>query len=140
MENRIVNDVCQIFEDVTGRQADCEREKGVILFWEKRGLQNRDFRLLIEHEFADPRQKEFYSQPGNLVLRFMLNPSRADRLSDVLTELRYAERAREKKEVLAKMPSRTPRMLLRCGAKVFREEYEAHNEACFAAKGRCFYP
>lgn len=136
---REIGDICNIFRDVTGLAADPHKEKTVILFWMQRGLSLHDFRLLIEFQFNDPRQKDFYAKAGNLNLRMMLNPASADRLSDILDQLRHAKRIKESKAEFA--PRSSPMMLMRCGKKIAvgdKASYDAHMNECFNAKGACF--
>lgn len=135
--SRLVADVCQVFKDVTGVVAAPEREHIVIEHWGKLGWQVHDFRRVIEFEFSDPSQREYYGHPGRMNLRMMLNPARRERLIDIHADL-IAAAHREKKLAEMTTPSRERKLHLRCGAKIHRKDYDSHLSRCFELKGGCF--
>lgn len=95
--DRIVRDVCAIFEEITGSEAISQREGGAIVPWARdHGWQAHDFRLLIEFEFKDPRRREYLNQPGRMNLRTIFNPLRKDILIDTLVDLRRAKQIAKK--------------------------------------------
>lgn len=137
----MVANVCQIFREITGSIAEPDRERAVIMHWAQKGWSAYEFRLVIEYQFSDQKQKEFYAQPGCLNLRMMLNPSSTDRLIDIVNDLKRKKQIEERREKAVRSPG-VPMMLLRCGEKIpvgDVDAYSRHMNDCFAAKGRCFF-
>lgn len=138
LHERELQNVCKIFEEVTGLPAEATREAYVIQHWLQRGWTLKDFRMVIEFQFGDERQREFYEKPGNLNLRMMLNPSFAERLIDILVQLKYAEKKRATDKNQAR---RSSSIVLRCGTQIAvgdKHSFDVHMEKCFEIRGACF--
>lgn len=94
---RLVSDVCNVFREVTGAEADPRREAGVIVpFAREFKWETFDFRLLIEYEFSNPRTREYLNQPGRMNLRAIFNPNRKEILLDTVADLRRAKEIQKK--------------------------------------------
>jgi hypothetical protein len=136
LDEAFTHSICNIFKEVTGLNADASREATVINYWQKKGWREYDFRLLIEFEFNDPKQQDYYSQPGNLTLRSVFNPAREARLLDIRESLVHRESRKKQATEKSHLPVK---ILMRCGAKIFKDQYEYHVDKCFEMKGACFY-
>lgn len=135
--NKIVADVCIVFKEITAAEAIPTREASAIIPWFKHGWRIHDFRIVIEWEFKNPDQRDWYAKPGNLNLRSMLSQSRRERLIDMHSDLRWKSEINEKKKE-ENLAARDRKILMPCGAKVTREQYNPHLTACFQMMGRCF--
>lgn len=137
--NRDVVNVCGIFKDVTGKEAKPEREASTIMNWLKKGWGLHDFRMIIEYCFHDQKASEYFKTPGRMNLRSFLNPSRGEVLEDILLDLRHADQIQKKRENDQKAtPTRELKLFMRCGSKIYRDEYAEHMNQCFQSKGACF--
>lgn len=141
--DRTVADVILIFEEVTGIMLDRASEQFVIKHWEKQGWGNHDFRLIIEYHFGNAEERKFLDKPGNMNLRMMLNPARAERLKDILRDLKWRASDMEKQKTQAtQILKLRPQMMMKCGMKIpvgDQEAYQRHMTDCFESKGKCHH-
>lgn len=139
--DRTIADVINIFKDITGLLLETKAEETVIKHWCARGWTNHDFRLVIEYHFNNTFERTFLDKPGNMNLRMMLNPARADRLIDIVRDLRWKAKQADEKKISSSKSYQTSMVLLRCGAKIpvgDIESYSRHIDECFNMKGKCF--
>jgi len=150
--DRIVLDVCNIFSELTGAEAEAKRERSVIIPWIRdEGFDVYEFRLVIEHTLKDRHQKEFLAQPGRMNLRTIFNLSRRDRVLDLVSDLKRAKqiqnRIAEQQQKDETPNFKSIRVLMGCGhavnIKYFKEpfgntfrwvrdlsEYDGHDLIC----------
>lgn len=89
--------VVQIFKEVTGVELDVDREIGAIIpFHRDDGWENFEFRQVIEWGWHDSREREWLSKPGQCNLRTLLNPSRRQRLNDIVSDLKRIAIAKDR--------------------------------------------
>lgn len=88
-ENRLVFDVCRIFETVTHRKVDPAVEQQCIVEFAKElkwGV--FEFRLVIEWSWSDANNRLWLEQPGKCNLRSIFNMRRKQLLVDVVADLK----------------------------------------------------
>lgn len=127
--DRIVLDVCNIFNELTGAVVDAKREQSAIIPWIRDdGFTTYEFRLIIEHCLKDERQKQFLSQPGRMNLRSIFNSAQRDRLLDLISDLK---RLKQIKEKFAATPGsadiKINKILMNCGHVVDVKYFRANN-------------
>lgn len=144
-EDRLVNDVCNVFEEVVGMKLDPNKEKGIIHYWMQQGWKIFDFRLVIEFIKSNEEYFSYFRKnPTRLNLRGFLNGAgkRKEMLEDLLISLKFQKKKETEKQQQV-LTRKAPMMKLRCGAKIpvgDKVAYEAHNKKCFEEQGLCFFP
>lgn len=137
---RLIRDVCRVFNEVTGVSADPKREAGAIMPLAKEGWEIYDFRLLIEFQFQDDEASKWFKQPGRMNLRNFFNPARKDILLDIREDLKVRDVIMKKQKELGDSPRREPKLLMKCGSQIYRKDYDRHMNQCFQNRGLCFFP
>lgn len=137
---RLIQDVCLVFHEVTGSPADPKRDAAAIMHWARLGWQIYDFRLLIEFQFLNEAASAYFKVPGRMNLRQFFNPSRGEVLLDIHCDLKARDTTqRKKEESRGSSPDRERKLLMRCGEKIYRADYSAHHDRCFEMRGACFF-
>lgn len=142
--DKTIRDVCAIFKEVTGAEADPRREGQAIVPWVRDfKWQLHDFRLIMEFSLSDAKEAAYFSTPGKMNIRSMFNPARGNVLLDIHADLKRAQAIQLRKQEMKKSGglTRSTAILLRCGAQIpvgDVDAFERHNDECFAAKGSCF--
>lgn len=167
--NRIIGDVCNVFKDVVGAEADQKKEAQAIVFWTKKGWSTRDFRLYFEREWSLESTRNYYISNARMRLSHFL--STAENSIPIIEEkiemLRQIEKVKRKLEERKhqKHPNDDGAMKERkycctCGrfinlrfikeldedGKSFRwqvcnrDEYERHYEEALWSGWKCLWP
>lgn len=123
---RDVDDVCNIFKELAGAEAQPAREASVIVpFVRDYGWGAWDFRLMIEYSLRDPQSRAFLDQPGRMNLRSIFHSGRVGLVLDIHSDLKRAKQIEVRRsEHLEESPDlRINRIRLHCCREVFESRY-----------------
>lgn len=132
-----IDEVCKIFLEVTGFEANPIREGHAIMHWVKNfGWEPTDFRLIMEFCISDETEKTYFSKPGKKNIRTMFNPARGEVLIDIHADLKKLKEIKNQR--LETRKNTHVKLLMKCGAHVCKEDLEEHLKQCLESNGGCF--